>query len=53
MVSSRFRRQAKIVLLKRCWRLIKCQFEKKLKNVPRNQISPQIGQPSNSNYEPE
>lgn len=51
MISSRFRRQVKNILLKKCWRSIKCHNEQRQINTPRNQICPEIGPPSISTYQ--
>ncbi|CAF2517844.1 unnamed protein product [Rotaria sp. Silwood2] len=41
ILSSRFRRQAKTVLVTKSWRLIKSVFNRPLGNGNRNQVSPQ------------
>ncbi|CAF1504815.1 unnamed protein product [Rotaria sp. Silwood1] len=46
MVSSRFRRQAKTVLIKKPWRLIKSLYDRTLTSPQRNQVFPEIAQRS-------
>ncbi|CAF0996589.1 unnamed protein product [Rotaria sordida] len=46
MVLSRFRRQAKNVLIKKPWRLIKSLCNKTSTNISRNKVSPEIAQQS-------
>ncbi|CAF1319089.1 unnamed protein product [Rotaria magnacalcarata] len=51
ILSSRFRRHAKTVLVKRCWRSIRFCCNKASLNIRTNQIYPEIPQTTSSSNE--
>ncbi|CAF1513868.1 unnamed protein product [Adineta ricciae] len=53
LISSRFRRQAKSVLVKKCWRSIQRCLHKMPTNIRMNRISPGKPPPNSSSNTPE